>query len=297
MLRLKNVVKQYENVVAVNNINLEIPPNSIFGLLGPNGAGKTTTIRIVNQISGLDSGEIYFNDEKMKPSHSEIIGYMPEERGLYMNMKVGEQLIYLAELKGMKTKIAKQKINSWLEKFKITDWYNKKVNELSKGMQQKIQFITTVLHDPELLIFDEPFTGLDPINTELIKNEIRILREKGATIIFSTHRMEQVEEICEEIALIDKGEIVLEGNIKKLKERFKKNHFLVEFEGVLPESINEYTIIERFDHKIVLEIKENEDSNHLLNYLLKNVKIKTFQEILPTLNEIFIDVVQGVSNE
>ncbi|MCD4819614.1 MAG: ATP-binding cassette domain-containing protein [Candidatus Cloacimonetes bacterium] len=297
MLRLKNITKRYENIIAVNNLSLEIPPNSIFGLLGPNGAGKTTTIRIINQIAGLDSGDIFFDDEKMKPAHTEIIGYMPEERGLYLNMKVGEQLVYLAELKGMKSKTAREKINFWLEKFKITDWYNKKVSELSKGMQQKIQFITTVLHDPGLLIFDEPFTGLDPINTEIIKNEIRTLRENGATIIFSTHRMEQVEEICEEIALINKGEIILRGNIKELKEKFKKNHFLIEFEGVLPEHIEEYKIIEKFDHSIILEITNDEDSNLLLNHLLKSVKIKTFKEILPTLNEIFIDAVKGETDE
>jgi ABC-2 type transport system ATP-binding protein len=225
MIELRNVSKIFENVVAVDDISLTIQPQTIFGLLGPNGAGKTTTIRMITQILGIDKGEIFFGGERLKPSHTEKIGYMPEERGLYTQMKVGEHLLFLAELKGLNRKLAKEKIQNWLEKFQIEDWWNKKIIELSKGMQQKIQFIATILHEPPLLILDEPFSGLDPINTHLIKDEIALLRDKGATIIFSTHRMEQVEEICEDIALIHNGTIILQGEIQELKQQFKKNHF------------------------------------------------------------------------
>lgn len=296
MLTLKNIVKQYENVVAVDHINLSIPRQSIFGLLGPNGAGKTTTIRMINQIIGMDEGEILFNSEKIQQKHTENIGYMPEERGLYSQMKVGEHLLFLAELKGLRKREAKEKINYWITKFSITDWWNKKIIELSKGMQQKIQFIATVLHSPTLLIFDEPFTGLDPINTKLIKKEIRTLQEEGATIIFSTHRMEQVEEICEQIALINKGKIILQGNLSELKQTFKKNHYQITYQGKCNAEIP-FSIVEENDHQKIIEIRDGEDSNTILRFFLKHVEVTSFHEILPSLNEIFIEQVSGVSHE
>ena len=275
MLSLRKIVKQYENVLAVDHISLTIPKQSIFGLLGPNGAGKTTTIRMINQIIGMDSGEILINNEKLRINHTSIIGYMPEERGLYSQMRVGEHLLFLAELKGLKKKAARLKIDEWIEKFQIQDWWNKKIIELSKGMQQKIQFIATVLHTPDLLIFDEPFTGLDPINTKLIKNEIKSLRDKGATIIFSTHRMEQVEEICEEIALINKGKIILNGEIHELKHKYKKNHYEIVYQGDLNERIP-FTIVEENEHRKVIEIPEDKDSNEILQFFMQHVNIISF---------------------
>jgi len=296
MIELRNVSKIFENVVAVDDISLTIQPQTIFGLLGPNGAGKTTTIRMITQILGIDKGEIFFGGERLKPSHTEKIGYMPEERGLYTQMKVGEHLLFLAELKGLNRKLAKEKIQNWLEKFQIEDWWNKKIIELSKGMQQKIQFIATILHEPPLLILDEPFSGLDPINTHLIKDEIALLRDKGATIIFSTHRMEQVEEICEDIALIHNGTIILQGEIQELKQQFKKNHFFISYKGKLKEDLP-FKIISQKEGSFLLETEREEESNEILSFFMKRVNVTAFREVFPSINEIFITQVQGVSYE
>lgn len=295
ILSLDNIVKTYDKNVAVDGVSFDVPKGSIFGLLGPNGAGKTSLIRIITTITRADEGTVYLDGEKLNSQHPEQIGYMPEERGLYRKMKVGEHLLYLARLKGLSKQQAREQIGCWLEKFEIQDWWNKKVEELSKGMQQKIQFIATVVHRPKLLILDEPFSGLDPVNTNLIKNEIRQLREQGVSIIFSTHRMEQVEEVCEHIVLINKGKNVLEGRVKDIKNQFKKNLFRIDYEGRLPDGLEERAnIIERSDHNITIQVEEEGRSNVLLQYLLQNgVFIHAFNEILPTLNEIFIRQVRG----
>lgn len=290
ILRLENVVKSYGANVAVDDVSFEVPEGSIFGLLGPNGAGKTSLIRIITTITRADSGAVYLDGEQLNSRHPEQIGYLPEERGLYRKMKVGEHLFYLARLKGLSSKEAQSAIDHWFEKFNIGDWYHKKVEELSKGMQQKIQFIATIIHDPKLLIFDEPFSGLDPINTNLIKDEIHELHRKGKSIIFSTHRMEQVEEICEHIVLINKGENVLEGRVDEIKERFKRNRFRVHYHGELPPDADDhFDILERKNHSVTVQLEEGGDSNDLLRYLIREgIHIVSFREILPTLNEIFI---------
>ncbi len=295
VLNLEEVVKAYEKHLAVDSVSFEVPEGSIFGLLGPNGAGKTTLIRIITTIIRADSGRIFFKGDLLNHKHPSRIGYMPEERGLYKKMKVGDHLIYLARLKGLSKSQAKESIDYWLEKFEITDWWSKKVNELSKGMQQKIQFISTVVHEPELLILDEPFSGLDPINTNLIKSEIRKLQEKGTSIIFSTHRMEQVEEICEHIVLINKGQNVLEGRVSDIKNTYKQNIFQLEFDGRIPESVEtDLSIIEKAPNRIRIQLEEGQDSNVLLNqFLNEGVKILSFNEIFPSLNEIFIRQVES----
>ncbi|HQU60170.1 MAG TPA: ATP-binding cassette domain-containing protein [Saprospiraceae bacterium] len=295
ILSLDNIVKTYDKNIAVDGVSFEVPRGSIFGLLGPNGAGKTSLIRIITTITRADSGTVYLDGEKLGGSHPEQIGYMPEERGLYRKMKVGEHLTYLARLKGLSAPLAREKIDYWLGKFEISDWWNKKVEELSKGMQQKIQFIATVVHQPKLLILDEPFSGLDPVNTNLLKGEIHQLKEEGVSIIFSTHRMEQVEEICEHIVLIDKGRNVLEGRVKDIKNHFKKNLYRISYSGELPDGLESHAeIVEQTDHNITLQVGEQGQSNHLLQYLLQQgVFIHSFNEILPTLNEIFIRQVQG----
>ena len=305
ILKLENVVKAYEKHVAVNQVSFDMPKGCIFGLLGPNGAGKTSLIRIITTITRADSGTVFLDGEKLNSSHPGQIGYMPEERGLYKKMKVGEHLMYLAQLKGLPKMVAKEAIQYWLEKFEIEDWVPKKVQELSKGMQQKIQFIATVIHRPKLLILDEPFSGLDPINTNLIKDEIRKLNEEGISIIFSTHRMEQVEEICEQIVLINKGENVLEGSVYDIKQRFKDNLFKIEYAGELPLDIDDvdtldgsYRIESKQPGEIIVKVEEEQASNTLLNYLLKKgVYVKSFNEILPTINQIFIKQVGGISYE
>ncbi len=299
ILELNNVLKTYENHTAVDGVSFNVPKGRIFGLLGPNGAGKTSLIRIITTITRADGGTVMLNGEPLGSEHPSQIGYMPEERGLYKKMKVGDHLIYLARLKGMSAKEARQEIDYWLDKFDIQDWWDKKVEELSKGMQQKIQFISTVIHKPDLLILDEPFSGLDPINTNLIKDEIYQLNQRGISIIFSTHRMEQVEEICEEIVLINKGKNILSGSVKDVKNRFKENLFEVKFEGELPGGIeSQFNVIKANDHSITIKISEGEDSNEVLQYLVKNnIHVISFKEILPTLNEIFIKQVNGVSTE
>ncbi len=290
ILVLEDVCKTYGTYTAVNKISFSMPEGSIFGLLGPNGAGKTSLIRIITTIIRADSGAVYFNGTKLNSSHPSEIGYMPEERGLYKKMKVGEHLIYLARLKGLDKKAARQAIDHWFEKFNIQEWWSKKVEELSKGMQQKIQFISTIIHQPKLLILDEPFSGLDPINTELIKDEIYQLQQSGVSIIFSTHRMEQVEEICQHILLINKGQNILEGEMADVKNQFKENLYRIEYAGDLPENIQEYIVQTNPQNtSATIQLQNKRTSNDLLGYLIDNqVTIKSFNEILPTLNEIFI---------
>ncbi|PHN03332.1 ABC transporter ATP-binding protein [Flavilitoribacter nigricans] len=290
VLQLQDVVKQYHRHKAVDEVSFSVPQGSIFGLLGPNGAGKTSLIRIITTITRADTGHVFFEGEPLNTAHPMQIGYMPEERGLYKKMKVGEHLIYLARLKGLDKATARQKINAWLEKFEITDWWNKKVDELSKGMQQKIQFISTVVHEPRLLILDEPFSGLDPINTNLIKEEIFKLHQSGTTIIFSTHRMEQVEEICEYIVLINKGQNVLEGKVADIKENFKENLYELEPLDTLPTSLEEIaTVVNERNGIYKVKLTEGVDSTNLLRYLLDHgVRLRAFREVLPSLNEIFI---------
>ncbi|NBC08208.1 MAG: ATP-binding cassette domain-containing protein [Bacteroidetes bacterium] len=290
ILDLRNIVKAYEKQIAVNRVSFEVPRGSIFGLLGPNGAGKTSLIRIITTITRADEGEVFLDGEKLNSRHPEQIGYMPEERGLYRKMKVGAHLTYLARLKGLSAREAKDKISAWFEKFGIEDWWEKKVEELSKGMQQKIQFIATVVHEPKLLILDEPFSGLDPVNTNLIKSEIHELRDKGVSIIFSTHRMEQVEEICEHIVLINQGENVLEGRMAAVKDKFKENLFQVDYKGALPtDLLAPVSVIEQQPERVVIQVQDESDSNAFLQQLLnRGVQVTAFNEILPTLNDIFI---------
>lgn len=295
ILRVDKVVKRYKNTTAVDEVSFSVDKGNIFGLLGPNGAGKTSLIRIITTITNADEGRIYFNGEPLNGYHPSQIGYLPEERGLYKKMKVGEQLMYLAQLKGLEKKEAKQAILYWMDKFAIRDWWHKKVEELSKGMQQKIQFIATVMHNPALIILDEPFTGLDPINTDLIKQEIRNLRDKGTSIIFSTHRMEQVEEICEDIVLIDRGRVILEGKVSDIKQQFKDHIFEVCFTGAMDTDIlnGEVEILKNESGKLVFKLNEGNDSNAFLKKLLaNNLAITSFNEILPSLNDIFIKRVE-----
>jgi ABC-2 type transport system ATP-binding protein len=297
ILRLESVVKTYGKHTAVDAVSFSVPKGAIFGLLGPNGAGKTSLIRIITTITRADSGRVFLGGEPLHSGHPEQIGYMPEERGLYKKMKVGEHLIYLARLKGLSLADAQSEIKRWMDKFEIGDWWDKKVEELSKGMQQKIQFIATVVHRPSLLILDEPFSGLDPINTNLIKEEIRELRREGASIIFSTHRMEQVEEICEEIVLINQGRNVLEGEVRQIREDFKENLFRIEYSGALPELPETCQIASREDGLLTVRLSAGAESDKLLLHLLqKGVHISAFREILPSLNQIFIKQVEETHN-
>ncbi len=304
ILQIEDVFKSFGNFTALDHVTINVPKGVIYGLLGPNGAGKTTLIRIITTIIRADSGKVILDGEKLNSSHPHQIGYMPEERGLYKKMKVGDQLTYLARLKGLSAKEAKREINFWFEKFDIQDWWNKKVEELSKGMQQKIQFISTVVHQPKLLILDEPFTGLDPINTNLIKEEISRMNAAGTSIIFSTHRMEQVEEICEYITLINRGKNVLEGKVADVKQQFKENQFRIEYQGALPADLqavddanDAFEIQSKTGGELIVKVAEENASNELLNHLLKNgVHINSFNEILPSLNQIFIKQA-GQTNE
>ena len=305
ILRFEDVLKTYGDYAAVNRVSFEIPKGVIFGMLGPNGAGKTSLIRIITSITKADSGKIWLDGEMLNNRHPEQIGYMPEERGLYKKMKVGEQLTYLARLKGLSPADTRKELKYWFERFEIKDWWNKKIEELSKGMQQKVQFIATVLHRPKLLILDEPFSGLDPINTNLIKDEIRQLNKNGTSIIFSTHRMESVEEMCEHIVLINKGKNVLHGKVDQIKEQFKDHIFKIEFTGTLPAGLaatdaanDTFEIRNIADHELSVKIHEGGDSNEILRYLIqKGVHIHSFNEILPTINEIFIKRVGESSDE
>ena len=298
ILSLQNISKSFENYQANNSISFEVPAGSIFGILGPNGAGKTTMIRIITNIIGADSGTILFNGEPLQSKHQEQIGYMPEERGLYKKMAVGEHLIYLARLKNLSTKEAKSRIDYWVQKFEIETWWNKKIEELSKGMQQKVQFIATILHDPKLLILDEPFSGLDPLNSQIIQEEIFELQKKGTTILFSTHRMEQVEEICEEIVLINKGQNILQGKVHDIKQRFKENIFRLDYYGELHEPVLEnIQVVEKANDHFIFKLHENDTANNVLSKLIQhNVSIHAFREILPSLNQIFITQVSKTDN-
>ncbi len=297
ILSLENVVKTYQQKTAVDHVSFQMPQGAIFGMLGPNGAGKTSLIRIITTITQADSGNVYFDNKPINSKSAEQIGYMPEERGLYKKMKVGEHLIYLAQLRGIKEAQAKAITKEWLEKFQISDWNNKKIEELSKGMSQKVQFIATVLHNPKLLILDEPFSGLDPVNANLIKDEIYSLHQNGTSIIFSTHRMEQVEEICDNIVLINQGKNVLEGTVKDIKSKYKEHIFEVEYEGELSETIKERFFVTKESNNYIQVKLQELSPNELLKAMLEsNVTIRKFQEILPTLNDIFIKTVQKQTN-
>jgi ABC-2 type transport system ATP-binding protein len=300
LLDVQHISKSFLNNLALQDVSLSLEKNKIYGLLGPNGAGKTTLIRNITQIFFPDAGQIFFNGEKLTQKHQNQIGYMPEERGLYKKMKVGEQLMYFAQLRDFSKAEAEQKINYWLKKLDIESWRNKTIEELSKGMQQKIQFVATILHEPTLLILDEPFSGLDPINAELIKNEIFELHQKGTTIIFSTHRMENVEEICEDIFLINKGKIILDGNVQAIKQQFKKHLIKVDVGKtvLLSEEIKMQTeITEHTPTHLIFKLKENQKANDILKILLQNnIEISGMTEILPTINEIFIQSVNGQNN-
>ena len=298
----KNIVKNYANHRALDNVSIEIPEGAIYGLLGPNGAGKTSLIRIINQITGPDSGELFFKGRKLEPSDMNRIGYLPEERGLYKKMKVGEQAVYLARLKGVSKHDAILQLKAWFEKFGIEEWWDRKVEELSKGMAQKVQFITTVLHEPEMLIFDEPFSGFDPINVELLKKEILELRKKGTTIIFSTHNMASVEEICSHIALIDKSKKIIEGPINQIRNKDANNTYrlVCRYEAGfhIQEAIGkEYEILsekmEDGQHEIILQRLETCPTNTLLRRLLDKIDIISYQKIIPGMNDIFIKLVKN----
>lgn len=300
VLRAENVSKTFTNHKALDDVNLAVPDQSIFGLLGPNGAGKTTFIRIINQILSPDAGRIFLNGEKLKPDHISMIGYLPEERGLYKKMKIGEQAVYLAQLKGLKQHEAKTQLKEWFEKFDILPWWNRKVEELSKGMQQKVQFIVTVLHRPKLLIFDEPFSGFDPINVNILKDEIFRLRENGATIIFSTHNMASVEELCDNIALINNSRKILEGKVDDIKNQFKTGTYELhissnpqELRKTLPPffELEEAVVFEENKTRARIKLPSGDNPNDLLKILMEDFMIYSFHEILPTMNDIFINQV------
>ncbi|MFZ2282820.1 MAG: ATP-binding cassette domain-containing protein [Lutibacter sp.] len=306
VLTVENVCKNYGSFTALNNVSISVPKGSIFGLLGPNGAGKTSLIRIINQITLPDSGTVYLDGEILQPHHIQHIGYLPEERGLYKSMKVGEQALYLAQLKGMSKEEAKKKLKFWFEKFEITHWWDKKIQELSKGMAQKVQFIVTVMHSPKLLIFDEPFSGFDPINANLIKDEILNLRNEGASIIFSTHRMESVEEMCDYIALINKSNKILDGKLKDIKQQFKTNQFEV---GLLSENkellLNQISAQFTFENsktssfnddlRLLISLKNRETSKDLIEFLNNKAQITHFTEVIPSVNDIFLKSVASNS--
>lgn len=303
ILVAKDVSKQFGSHTALKNVSLEIPKNSIYGLLGPNGAGKTTLIRIINQITYPDQGSVYFDGELLKSEHISQIGYLPEERGLYKSMKVGEQALYLAQLKGLSKDEAKKRLKYWFERLEIGDWWNKKIQELSKGMAQKIQFVVTVLHEPKLLIFDEPFSGFDPINANIIKEQILSLKEKGTSIIFSTHRMESVEELCEYIALIHKSEKILDGKLSDIKKAYKNNIFKIGLETDNQEVLvremqdkfdvltQEYNSIEK-QLNLTVQLPSNH-SSEILSFLGTRANVNGFVETIPSANDIFIKTIQN----
>lgn len=300
ILNIKNVTKQYATHKALDDVSLDIPRGSVFGLLGPNGAGKTSLIRIINQITGPDNGEIWFAGEKLSHKHISRIGYLPEERGLYKKMEVGEQALYLAQLKGMSRQDAVVRLRDWFEKFELKGWWRKKVEELSKGMQQKVQFIITILHEPELLILDEPFTGFDPINANLIKDELLRLRDNGTSIILSTHRMESVEELCSHIALINRSHKILDGSVKEIRKQFRSDKYEIIYTGNGIAFANalwagyELVTHEPFGDqmKAIVKMGEGVKTNDLLAALIPNVQIHSFREIIPGMSDIFISIVK-----
>lgn len=301
MLKAINVTKTYNagKKVALNNFSIEVPKGSIYGLLGPNGAGKTSFIRIINQITKPDSGEIYIDGTKLNPDHIKNIGYMPEERGLYKNMTVGDQLVYFGELKGMSKNDAIDRAKYWFDQLNIDQWWKKKLSELSKGMAQKIQFVVTVLHQPKLLILDEPFSGFDPVNANLIKDKILQLKEEGTTIILSTHRMESVEEMCDYVALINQSNKVLDGKVFDVREQFKQNQYNVVLTEVNSDSFSHFqnaNNLQELRHEnglVSFQIKNENNPNQLLEELMKSGKIRVFEEKIPSMNEVFINAVKG----
>jgi ABC-2 type transport system ATP-binding protein len=293
LLTVKNVVKKYGDYIALNNASISVPTGSIYGLLGPNGAGKTTLMRIINQITAPDSGEVIFDGKKLHKNHITDIGYMPEERGLYKKMKVGEQALYLAQLKGMSYNEALGKLKFWFKKLEILSWWNKRVEELSKGMAQKIQFVVTVIHEPKLLIFDEPFSGFDPINAAIIRKEIVELSKKGTTIIFSTHRMESVEEICHHIALINKSKTILEGTIESIKQQFTNNSYEIVTEKSELDDTDLYNVISSKEYTFNILLKNGVSGKEALHYINTNYEVLSFKKESPSMEEIFIKSVNN----
>ena len=292
ILSIQQVVKRYADHTALAGVSLEIPKGQIFGLLGPNGAGKTSLIRIINQITAPDEGQVLFDGELLQPKHVEQIGYLPEERGLYKKMKVGGQLMYLAQLKGLSKAEAQSRLKDWFIRLDIKDWWYKPVDDLSKGMQQKTQFIATVVHEPKLLILDEPFSGFDPINANMLKDEILGLKERGTTILFSTHRMESVEELCDSIALINHSQVVLTGEKEEVRNRFKQHAFEVSYSGELEESkAFDIISIAPEKNKAVIKLTEPNQTNKAIAALIKQVDLFEFKEVIPSFNDIFIQVV------
>ncbi|MBN8826510.1 MULTISPECIES: ABC transporter ATP-binding protein [unclassified Spirosoma] len=301
ILETHHIIKQYAEHRALDDVSLSVPKGCIFGLLGPNGAGKTSLIRIINQITAPDSGEVILDGERLKPDHIKRIGYLPEERGLYKKMKVGEQLLYLAQLKGLTEKQAMEMLKVWFVKFDIKTWWNKQIQDLSKGMQQKVQFVATVLHEPDLIILDEPFSGFDPINANLIKDEILELREKGKTIIFSTHRMESVEELCDYIALINRSHKILDGSKRAIKEQFKTHTYHIEYQGVLTSLPTAFEVLrnqplEDDFQRADIKIPPDASVNDLIRHLIDTVALRSFGENIPSMNDIFIQTV-GENND
>ncbi|OJV36010.1 MAG: ABC transporter ATP-binding protein [Bacteroidales bacterium 36-12] len=294
LLEIRNVVKQYSGHLALAGVSLDVPENTIYGLLGPNGAGKTTLIRIINCITAPDSGEVFLNGKKLTSEDVQHIGYLPEERGLYKKMKVGEQSLYLAQLKGMSKQDALKALKYWFEKFEIQSGWNKKDEELSKGMAQKVQFVTTILHQPKLLIFDEPFSGFDPVNTDLLKREIINLKDNGATIIFSTHNMASVEELCDNISLIDKSKIVLQGNVNEIRSINATGTYRVNSKSLINADDNIELLLQKEVYngfESIVRTKQKGSNNVLISSLLTQSEINSFEEILPTMNDIFIETV------
>jgi len=298
MLSIRNIVKQYAGHTALSGVSLEIESGQIFGLLGPNGAGKTSLIRIINQITAPDSGEVYFNGTKLNQQHIERIGYLPEERGLYKKMEIGEQMIYLARLKGLSRAEAIKRLKVWFAKLGMETWWKLKIEELSKGMQQKAQFVATVLHEPDLIILDEPFSGFDPVNAEIIKDEILALNKQGATILFSTHRMESVEELCHSIALLNLSHKILDGKVKDIRKSYRNSTYQIEyqgeklhFDGNMPFTIIEETIGDEDSFKIKIKLNDGTSANEVLQYLLPKTSVNLLQEVIPSMNEIFIEQV------
>jgi ABC-2 type transport system ATP-binding protein len=298
LLEVRHLKKYYATQKAVDNISFSIEPGTIFGLLGPNGAGKTTLLRMITGIFFPDEGEIIFDGKKFDPDGDALrIGYMPEERGLYKKMKIGEQALYLAQLKGMEKADALEKIKYWFKKFEMQSWWNKKIEDLSKGMGQKLQFVITVLHEPKLIILDEPFSGLDPVNSNLIKEEIYNLAKRGCTVIFSTHRMEQVEEICDQIILVNKGQKILDGSVKDVKQQFKENLFHVGLNSMTALTDSPaFEVVSQEAEGLVVKIRAGHSTNDVLQHFIqKKIGVKEFHEILPSINDIFIRLVEGTA--
>jgi len=303
ILEANGVTKQYAEHLALDDVSLKIPVNSIYGLLGPNGAGKTTFIRIINQIIDADKGEINIEGKRLNPDHISIIGYLPEERGLYKKMTVGEQLVYLGQLRNMSRKDAIAQSKAWTQKLSIDDWWGKKVEDLSKGMAQKIQFIATVLNRPRLIILDEPFSGFDPVNANLIKDEILQLRDEGSTIIFSTHRMESVEQLCDHIAMINKSRKIIEGSKVEIKNEYRSNTFMIDHTSALQNGMGtKFDVLEshKSEHGLLrttIRIPESSSPNDLLQYLINETEVHGFTEKIPSINDIFISTVKGAHHE